>query len=301
MTRRRIPPIKSLTALESVVRTGSVSAAAKDLSVTHGAVSKQLAHLEEWLGQPVFRERRRGMIANASGERLAAAVGAALDQIAAALDEVMTGEAEEDVLTVAAPASFAMRWLIPRLPALAPCDGGAGVRVRPTHTTEDCGSLECDLVIRRGEPLHASLAPRHLFVEQLGLLVAPALMPAADPAHLPYVDAATRTGELARWCTAAFGGVPARPPRVYPHFYVAMEAALSGLGAIVAPVELLRPQLDAGLLVEPFAQVRIPGARYCVGVSAGGRRHRRALGLANAIVEHWQPHCEPRVSSPATG
>ena len=80
------------------MRTGSVSAAADDLSVTHGAVSKQLAHLEQWLGRPLFSGRRGGMVANAAGERLAAAVGGALEEIETALDDVLASDRQE-VLT----------------------------------------------------------------------------------------------------------------------------------------------------------------------------------------------------------
>ncbi len=254
--------------------------------MTHGAVSKQLAHLEQWIGMPMFRERRRGMIANAAGERLAAAVGGALEEIEDALDAILVAERQK-VLTVVAPATFAMRWLIPHLPALEMDGGEAGIRVRPTHTTEDWDALEFDLVVRRGEPLAGRLAPRPLFVEALGLLVPPALADVADTRQLPFVDAATRTGELARWCQRAYGGPPVRPARVYPHFYVAMEAALAGLGAIVAPVELLGPQLAQGALIDPLPAVRVPGAAYTIGVAPDGPNRSAAEGLARTMVREW--------------
>lgn len=296
MTKRRIPPLKSLIALESVVRTGSVSESAKDLAVTHGAVSKQLALLEDWMGVPMFRERRRGMIANEAGERLAALVGAALDGIEEAVAEIVGGTRQE-VLTVVAPATFAMRWLIPHLPQLQP-GGDVGLRVRPTHTTEDWDALEFDLVVRRGEPLAEHLSPRPLFAEELGLLVAPSLAGAREPGALPFVDAATRTGELARWCRHAFGALPQRPPKVYPHYYVALEAALAGIGAIVAPVALLAPQLAVGALVEPWPTLRVPGATYSVGVAPQCSRRQVAEHLACALVAEFQGEQKKLAASP---
>ncbi|UOM36258.1 LysR family transcriptional regulator [Acuticoccus sp. I52.16.1] len=300
MTKRRILPIKSLIALESVVRTGSVSAAADDLSVTHGAVSKQLAHLEQWLGRPLFSGRRGGMVANAAGERLAAAVGGALEEIETALDDVLASDRQE-VLTVVAPATFAMRWLIPRLPRLDIAGSDTGIRVRPTHTTEDWDALQFDLVVRRGEALAPRFAPRPLFVEQLGLLVPPNLLDVTDPARLPFVDAATRTGELARWCQHAFRGRPARPAKVYPHYYVALEAALAGLGAIVAPLELLGPQLSQGLLVEPWPDLRVAGAVYSIGVSPDGPNRCAAETLARTMVRQWEaaPAAPPAIPAGA--
>jgi len=290
MTKRRHIPIKALTTLAAVVRTGSVSAAAEDLGVTHGAVSKQLSHLEHWLGRQLFHERRRGMIANATGERLAAVVGEALDRIELALDEAAEG-ARQEVLTVVAPASFAMRWLIPRLPELQSAAGDVGIRSRPTHTTENWDTLEYDVIVRRGEALSARLTPRALFTEELGLLVPQQFAGETDPRCLPFVDAATRTGEVRRWCSHAFGGKPARPVKVYPHFYVATEAALSGLGAIVAPVELFGAQLAAGQFVEPWPHIRVPGAQYVIGVAPDGRNLAAADALANKIAALWQAPC----------
>lgn len=287
MTKRRLPPVKSLIALECVVRTGSVSTAAEELAVTHGAVSKQLAHLEDWIGQPMFRERRRGMVANRAGERLAKAVGQALESIEGALGEILDS-GQPEVLTVVAPATFAMRWLIPHLPTLDGAAANTGIRVRPTHTTEDWNGLDYDLIVRRGEALPARLCPRAMFVEELGLLVPPSLAGTPNPRDLPYVDAATRPGELLRWCHHAFDSAPAHAAKVYPHFYVAMEAALAGLGAIVAPIALMRPQLDQGLLIEPWPTLRVPGASYSVGVAPDCARRQSADAVAQAMVESWQ-------------
>ena len=277
------------------MRTGSVNAAADELSVTHGAVSKQLAQLEQWIGQPVFRERRRGMIANEAGERLAAAVGRALEEIEQALADIAETRPSE-VLTIVAPATFAMRWLIPRLPTLEAGPGTVSARVRPTHTTEDWDALDFDIVVRRAEPLAARLSPLPLFVEELGALVPSALAGAISPRDLPFVDAATRTGELNRWCRHAFGGCPTQPAKVFPHFYVAMEAALSGQGAIVAPVALLRPQIEQGILLDPWPDVRIPGAAYSIGVSPDGPNRKQAIALAHCMVRQCAAEsrgCDP--------
>lgn len=261
--------MKSLLALESVVRTGSVSAAAEDLSVTHGAVSKQITLLEQWLERPLFAEKRRGMIANPAGERLAAAMGEACQLLVAALDEIEE-EGQDDELAVVAPATFAMRWLIPRLPSFQASGPGIRVAVRPTHTTEDWDAIPFDVMIRRGPALAARFDPRPLFVEELGLLTAPSLSGASDPGALPLVAADTRAGELERWFAHATGN--AAPPEAirFPHFYIALEAALSGIGALVAPLVLVEELVLAGRLVEPWPRLRVQGATYSVGVNPEG-------------------------------
>ncbi|MEW5420984.1 LysR substrate-binding domain-containing protein [Amorphus sp. 3PC139-8] len=269
MTKRRLPPLKALLALESAVRTGSISAAAEDLSVTHGAVSKQITQLEQWLERPLFAEKRRGMIANAAGERLATAMGEARQLLAAALDDIEAAEQESE-LAVVAPATFAMRWLIPRLPSFQASGPGVRVAVRPTHTTEDWDAIPFDVMIRRGPALAARFDPQPLFVEELGLLTAPALSGASSPSALPLVAADTRAGELKRWFARATGAPTAPEAIRFPHFYIALEAALSGIGALVAPLFLVEELVRAGHLIEPWPEIRVPGATYTVGVNPEG-------------------------------
>lgn len=280
MTKRRLPPMKSLRALESVVRIGSVSGAAQDLSVTHGAVSKQITLLEQWMGRPLFSEKRRGMIANAAGERLAAAMGEACRILATALDEIEADDGADE-LNVVAPATFAMRWLIPRLPSFQAAGPGVRVGVRPTHTTEDWDALPCDVMIRRGRALAPRFDPRPIFVEELGLVMAPELAGAEMPFGLPLVAAETRAGELERWFAHATDGDAAPDAIAFPHFYIALEAALSGIGALVAPLFLVDELLRAGRLVEPWPNLRVAGATYSVGVNPDGGNLTAARQIAD--------------------
>jgi LysR family glycine cleavage system transcriptional activator len=285
MTKRCLPPLKALLALESVVRTGSVSAAAGDLAVTHGAVSKQIAHLEEWLGRPLFAEKRRGMVPNSAGERLAEAMAQACALLNAAVNDIAdqdeAGRAEPIVLNVVAPATFAMRWLIPRLPAFHAARPTIKVRVRPTHTPEDWDALEFDVMIRRGKPLADRFAPQLLLVESLGLVMSPELAKVRHPLELPLAEAETRPGELAAWIRMATGASTIPPAMVFPHFYVALEAALSGAGALVAPVVLVEKLLERGTLLEPWPDRRIPGVAYSIGVNPAAA----SVGAAQIFAE----------------
>lgn len=71
-----------------VSRTGSISQAAEQLHVAASAVSRQISKLEESLGTPLFERKSRGMLLNASGERLAAHVRAAMLDGQRAADDV---------------------------------------------------------------------------------------------------------------------------------------------------------------------------------------------------------------------
>lgn len=283
--RRSLPPLKAIVAFEAVARIGSVTAAADELGVTHSAVSKQLAVLEGWLGAPLFESNRRHMKATPSALRLASAAGAALDLLTSAVDTFMPLEAAE-VLEVIAPATFAMRWLIPRLPAFEAEFPHVDVRVRPIHTGEEWRDIPFDVVIRRGEALHSDLRSVTLLREEIGLLarpeVAAGLRSVTDLAGVQLLEAVTRPGELARWLVAADASVDRATEAVrFGHFYIALEACLAGQGVIAAPIEVVADLLARGDLVEPFPAMRVIGPEYRLGYAPAGTRASLAASFAD--------------------
>jgi DNA-binding transcriptional LysR family regulator len=185
--------------------------------------------------------------------------------------EEIVGAAAPTVLEVIAPATFAMRWLIPRLPAFSADAATVAIQVRPTHTTEDWLAIPFDVAIRRGGAMPGHLRATPLMGEQLALFGARSLAPAEMSRDLSLLAADTRPGELAAWLGAA--GLPtdkvlarATSARRFPHFYIALEAALSGLGALVAPTFLVSDLVARGDLVELFPEIRIAGPGYALAV-----------------------------------
>jgi DNA-binding transcriptional LysR family regulator len=285
--KRQLPPLKSLVVLESVVRTGGVTSASDELLVTHGAVSKQLALIEDWIGRPLFTERRRGMVPTPEALRLAEAARVAFDGLEAAVREMRPQSQEPVPLRVVAPASMAMRWLIPQLPRFAVPGIPVDVTVRPTHTGEEWLSIPFDVAIRRGEATPAHFRAMPLFREELGLVVSAETAP-RDGSRQDWlktarlVEASTRPGELAAWFAGA-GHEPPPADRVsrYPHFYVALEAMLSGGSGLVAPLFLLSDLLRRGDIVEPWPKRRIAGAAYTMLLNPAAERS----DVSQAFVE----------------
>lgn len=104
--------------LEAAARHGSLQQAGAELGVTHGAVSRQIGLLEDWLGPPgLFRQAGRRAVLTADGEALLGAVRPALEQIAAAAraHRDRRGIPVGRPLRVNALATFSLRWLLPRL------------------------------------------------------------------------------------------------------------------------------------------------------------------------------------------
>lgn len=82
----RLPPLNGLRAFEAAARHLSFKLAAEELSVTPGAVSQQVKHLEQTLGVPLFRRLHRGLVLTGQGEALLPAASEAFERLSAACD-----------------------------------------------------------------------------------------------------------------------------------------------------------------------------------------------------------------------
>jgi DNA-binding transcriptional LysR family regulator len=113
--------METLANLESFVRSaesGSFSAAARRLSLTPGAISRNVAYLERNLGVQLFQRSTRGLALTESGERFLQSVQGSLDSIQGAIADVMVNAGQPaGVLKVSAPLSFGMEFLLPLMPA----------------------------------------------------------------------------------------------------------------------------------------------------------------------------------------
>ncbi|TIL56504.1 MAG: LysR family transcriptional regulator, partial [Mesorhizobium sp.] len=78
--RRLLPTTSALAAFEAVARLGSFTAAARELDLTQGAISRQVGLLEEQFGRRLFERDSRNVRLSTAGEAYAEAVRSALGQ-----------------------------------------------------------------------------------------------------------------------------------------------------------------------------------------------------------------------------
>jgi DNA-binding transcriptional LysR family regulator len=188
----------------------------------------------------------------------------------------------DTVFQIIAPATFAMHWLIPRLPDLKRSGSPLKVRVRPTHTLDDWRELGFDLAIRSGdEAPPARLTAVPLFRDTLGLLAAPGRYQSqCDLRNITFLESETRPGELDAWLASA--GLRRRDITVietFEHNYIALEAALSGQGAVVAPLGVVAGQIERGTLIHLTPEQVAPGPLFSVlfDPRSDNDRHARTL------------------------
>lgn len=87
------PPFSALRALEAAARHRSFSSAARELNVTHSAVSQAVRRLESELGAQLFERRAGGMEPSEAARRLAASYSAAAQQLSEVIREISSADA----------------------------------------------------------------------------------------------------------------------------------------------------------------------------------------------------------------
>ena len=112
-----LPSLNALRAFEAAARLRSVSLAAAELHVTHGAVSRQVRALEEELGVPLIERDGRGIRPTAAGRRLQEAASGAFSQLRDCVAALRRGK-RNDAFVLGCPGSVLARWMIPRLQQL---------------------------------------------------------------------------------------------------------------------------------------------------------------------------------------
>ncbi len=275
MRSRKNIPVAALRAFEAAARHGQLTAAAEELAVTHGAISRHVSHLEAFIGTQLFEGARNRPKLTAEGRVFGFALTAAFDQIEDALRIV--GKGDDHILDVACLSTFAMRWLIPRLYDFAAKYPQYDVRLatddRPPRTQIDVHIS----VLSPGDPIpdNASL----LFQEKLGVIVAPSVAEAnvngrrAYTVNYPRLETRTRPLIWHEWSRLTRQDEPDMPSatRIFDHYHLTIEAALSGLGAAIAPWHLVAGDVASGRLIAPYGFL-YSDYRYVVKVARPGRR-----------------------------
>jgi LysR family glycine cleavage system transcriptional activator len=268
---RRLPPLNTLRIFEVAARTGSYAEAGVQLGLTHGAVSRQIAALETWLGQRLFVRTGRRMTATPVARAFAAEVSASFDRISTAA-EACGHPSVRRILRVSAHTTLAIRWLIPRLEQFHAERPDAEVVVTTAPTLHDELRGGFDVALRRGvaeKAMWPQYQAVHFLDETDTLIVSPALYertPLREPTDITkhvLLGSETRPGDWTDWLERAGLLVGAgQRRRLFDHFFVTRQAVIDGLGIGIGPLPVLQADLAAGLLLTPFPAVSVPRAGY---------------------------------------
>lgn len=289
--RRPLPPLNALKAFEAAGRLGSLAAAADELGVTHGAVSRQVRLLEEWLGRPLFTRSASRIALTEDGRSFLADVGQAFTTLTLATARHLDRR-RRSVLRVSAPHTFMMRWLMPRAAAFQEAHPGVDLALNGSIDPVETLPGGFDVAIRR-LPLALS-----------GYKSAPFLTEACVPVIGPSLhdrEPLRAVADLARHTLLHANSIPRLWPdwlalaegrHVRPvaemHFdglMLTIEAAANGLGVAIGPGALVADDLAAGRLVAPIAGPRLILEPFRVLVPADPIAHPAAIAFRDWLVE----------------
>lgn len=262
------PPRVSLNALrafEATARLRSFTAAADELSVTHGAVSRHVRELEQRLGVPLLRRQADGSWPTAEGARLAEGLSTAFNLIRGAVEQVRPGP-----LTLSCSQSIMMYWLLPRLAGFQEANPDVSLQFDMTHGALDFARDNVGVAIRLStfEPPRDAIV-RDVADEWIGPVCSPdylrtsRLKRFADMGRARLMVSTTRPAAWTDWAKSlGRDGASLRVAETFAHFFLLIQAAKCGLGVANVPRMLVESDLNSGSLVAPLGFV--PGGNRLV-------------------------------------
>ena len=286
MDWRHIPSLSALRGFEAATRLGSLSAAARELNVTHAAVAQHVRQLEEQFGCPLLRREGRGMAPTPEGQILADGLGDGFQRIAAAV-EAVTPDADRPVRVSMTP-SFAENWLMPVIGSFWSQYPEIRLEMIPTGRPVDLRAEGIDLAIRYGrggwpgldsEPL---VAAAHAVVAAPGLIGDREVRSLSDLADMHWLMEVSRP-EQKLW--AADLGLALENVRLteFETNSMALQAVRAGAGVSIHPSALIERDVAEGRLVALFREKESPFAYHLI------RRSGRApVGLETFVK--WLRH-----------
>ncbi|MES2712897.1 MAG: LysR substrate-binding domain-containing protein [Pseudomonadota bacterium] len=241
-------PLESLWVFHLIAETGSITGAAAAMKVTQPAVSRRVRELEAELGCALVRRSSNALRLTEAGERFARDLREGFATLEAA---TRTLRAQDAPLRIRAYTTWALRWLIPRLPAFAKEHPGIEVEVSTSTAPIDLAREGLDAAIRTA-PVDNPPAPaaRRLQAVRIAPFAAPALARGwkrgtALPGRL--LGSTVRAEDWRLWHRHA--GMPAGPaPLLFESTTLAIQAALEGLGTVICPPVFVQEEVRAGRL-----------------------------------------------------
>ncbi|MBN8949041.1 MULTISPECIES: LysR substrate-binding domain-containing protein [unclassified Rhizobium] len=275
--RRRLPSLTGLLMLEAVLRRKSFTAAAEELGVTQAAVSRQIALLEDELGQAMFLRKHRAIEPTAACLTLGSSLAQSLANIADTIEAIKASS--EAVVTIGATVAFSSFWLLPRLADFRSRNPGIQIRVISQDAKIDLDSGEVDIVIRYGLPPFSD----GTVIASRGDVIMPVCSPdylkrrAAGPLSAKddfiETDAADRSWfSWTQWLSRSGATFEARASLRFNHYTETIFAARAGQGVALGWGVLVQTFLDDGTLVPCDDSQLIEEARYNVLLPLKARR-----------------------------
>ncbi|MDQ2101364.1 LysR substrate-binding domain-containing protein [Azospirillum isscasi] len=279
-------PFTALAAFEAASRHGSMTRAADELGLTHGAVSRQVGDLEKRLGVRLFERTPQGLLLTDGGRDLALACTAGLGRLQESWDRIAGSGPER--LRVAAPRTWAALWLVPRLgrflagwpDVCLDIEGGNTDRV-----SEAEAGWAVIRYVRGGDP-----GPDGALLSEEPLLpvCAPSLaerLRGREELRRHTLLHYQASPDWSLWRAAAGVDLDGARSLSFSESVMVVQAAMAGQGIALGRPSLVLEALETGRLVCPFGPAVPCGDRYVLTAPAQGRGRRVLRAFRTWLLE----------------
>ncbi|MGQ0711955.1 MAG: LysR substrate-binding domain-containing protein [Rhodoferax sp.] len=300
--RRKIPSLQALSCFDAAARHESYSRAAQELALTQGAVSRQIAALESFLGLALFRRTRHGVVLTERGREYAAQVAPRLQALEQDTLDAMSARGSGSsggTLRLAAVPTFATRWLIPRLAALRQAHPDLTVHLESATRPFLFADTPFDAALFALSPEQvqqwAGTQATPLMPERTVPVASPALLggsgarSAQELAALPLLQQSTRPTAWRQWFEAQGVHAPdALAGARFEQFSMTSAAAIAGLGVALVPELLVQHELASGTLVRAAPASAVPALErsYCLVTPLGQEARAPLRAFASWLLGH---------------
>lgn len=251
-----MPPLNALRAFEAAARHLSFKLAGQELHVTAGAISRHVAHLEEFLGEKLFVRHHKKVVMTPKGVAYLHDVQPALQHILAATNELVS-QTDQQVLRLRVPPTFAQRWLVPRLATFNVRHPDLSVRITTSHDPVGFATDEFDAGVYYGEEVPMGLVGEVLVPEHLVPIcrashpAAAVQAPEALAQHM-LLHSFRRPDDWPHWFErAGLSGVQLKRKMVFENSSLTYQGAFDGLGVAIAQLSFVSNELISGVFVAP--------------------------------------------------
>ena len=284
-------PLSALRAFEATARLGSMSAAATELIVTHGAISRHIHLLEDQFGVRLLVRHPRSVSPTPEGAALAGQLTEAFRLMREAIARLEPGP-----VTLSCSATIMTKWLIPRLGDFKRSHPEIEFRLNVSHDEIDFIQDQISVAIRSSmKRTPQGVVTEKLLNEQFGPVCHRnyqadfGISSIASLAGARILETATRPNAWTDWLNLMnCEDTHLTPHERYEHFYLVIEAAVSQLGVALVPKYLVEKEIESGQLVAPFGFI---DSLYTLDlwIAPHERLREDVRKLANWITKQMQP------------
>lgn len=251
-------PIRSILVFHAGARSGSISKAADELSVTPSAVTQQIQSLELQLGVTLMNKMGRGIVLTEAGERYFEMITDEIERISDATNTIR-GHRTVTTLNIRATPTVSNKWLLPRLKSFLDAHPEIDLRLDGTNEPTDFNRELVDVEIRHGDGRWPGLFVEGLVEESFIPVCSPqvaalASLRSEEVTKFRLIHSVKSQAQWPQWLKEAGVAHDFRWQRVlFDRSHMAIDAASDGIGIALESELMMWRELSDGRLICPVA------------------------------------------------